>query len=134
MHRKGATRAFGPGHPDLPPAYRDVGQPVIVGGSMGTGSFVLAGTAESELRAFSSASHGAGRAMSRHQAARQWHGPSLLRQLAQEGILVRARSTRGAAEEAPAAYKDVERVAEATERAGLAKRVARLRPKVCVKG
>jgi tRNA-splicing ligase RtcB len=134
VHRKGATRAFGPGHPALPARYRDVGQPVIIGGSMGTGSWILAGTAESESRAWSSASHGAGRAMSRAQALKRWQGRELIRELAGDGILIRTRSMRGAAEEAPGAYKDVDRVAEATERAGLARRVARLRPKICIKG
>ncbi|MEW5792345.1 MAG: RtcB family protein [Pseudomonadota bacterium] len=134
VHRKGATRAFGPGHPSLPERYRAVGQPVIIGGSMGTGSYVLAGTAESEQEAFSSASHGAGRAMSRHQALKQWRGRELIDELAGRGILIRTASLRGAAEEAPGAYKDVDLVAEATERAGLARRVAFLRPKVCVKG
>jgi tRNA-splicing ligase RtcB len=134
VHRKGATRAFGPGHPALPERYRAVGQPVVIGGSMGTGSYILAGTAESENRAFSSASHGAGRAMSRHQALKQWHGRQLVDELAARGILIRTRSMRGVAEEAPGAYKDVDAVAEATERAGLARRVALLRPKVCVKG
>lgn len=134
VHRKGATRAFGPGHPTLPARYREVGQPVIIGGSMGTGSYVLCGTHENEQRAFSSASHGAGRAMSRHQALRQWQGRQLINELAGQGILIRTRSMRGAAEEAPGAYKDVDLVAEATERAGLARRVVFLRPKVCVKG
>jgi tRNA-splicing ligase RtcB len=134
VHRKGATRAFGPGHPALPERYRAIGQPVVIGGSMGTGSWILAGTAESEQRAFSSASHGAGRAMSRHQALKQWRGRQLVDELAREGILIRTRSMRGVAEEAPGAYKDVDLVAEATERAGLARRVAFLRPKVCVKG
>jgi tRNA-splicing ligase RtcB len=134
VHRKGATRAFGPGHPAVPERYRAVGQPVVIGGSMGTGSYILAGTAESEQRAFSSASHGAGRAMSRHQALKQWHGRQLVDELAARGILIRTRSMRGVAEEAPGAYKDVDLVAEATERAGLARRVAFLRPKVCVKG
>ncbi len=134
VHRKGATRAFGPGHPDLPARYRDAGQPVIIGGSMGTGSYVLAGTAESERRAFSSASHGAGRQMSRHQALKQWHGRQLIDELAAGGILIRTRSMRGAAEEAPGAYKDVDAVAVATEGAGLARRVAFMRPKICVKG
>ena len=134
VHRKGATRAFGPGHAGLPARYRDTGQPVIIGGSMGTGSYILAGTAESEARAFSSASHGAGRAMSRHQALKQWHGRQLIDALAGEGILIRTRSMRGAAEEAPGAYKDVDLVAEATERAGLARRIAFLKPKVCIKG
>lgn len=134
VHRKGATRAFGPGHPALPLRYRDVGQPVVIGGSMGTGSYILAGTTQSENRAYSSASHGAGRAMSRHQALRQWHGRQLVDELAARGILIRTRSMRGVAEEAPGAYKDVDLVAEATERAGLARRVAFLRPKVCIKG
>jgi tRNA-splicing ligase RtcB len=134
VHRKGATRAFGPGHPDLPPAYRPVGQPVIIGGSMGTGSYILVGTAESERRAWSSASHGAGRAMSRHQALKRRDGRELVDELAKRGILIRTRSWRGAAEEAPGAYKDVDMVADATERAGLARRVALLRPRVCVKG
>jgi tRNA-splicing ligase RtcB len=134
VHRKGATRAFGPGHPAVPERYRAVGQPVVIGGSMGTGSYILAGTAESEERAFSSASHGAGRAMSRHQALKQWRGRQLVDELAAKGILIRTRSMRGVAEEAPGAYKDVDVVAESTEQAGLARRVAFLRPKVCVKG
>jgi tRNA-splicing ligase RtcB len=134
VHRKGATRAFGPGHPAVPLRYRGTGQPVIIGGSMGTGSYILCGTRESEERAFSSASHGAGRAMSRHQALKQWNGRQLIDELAERGILIRTRSMRGAAEEAPGAYKDVDLVAEATEQAGLARRVAFLRPKVCVKG
>jgi tRNA-splicing ligase RtcB len=134
VHRKGATRAFGPGHADLPAAYRGVGQPVIIGGSMGTASYVLRGTAESETLAFSSASHGAGRAMSRHEALRRWKGRAIVDDLAAEGIIIRSRSLRGVAEEAPGAYKDVDAVAESTELAGLANRVARLRPRICVKG
>lgn len=134
VHRKGATRALGPGHPAIPEAYRAVGQPVIIGGSMGTGSYVLAGTAESEQKAWSSASHGAGRAMSRKQALKHWRGRELIDELRERGILIRTKSLRGAAEEAPGAYKDVDLVAEATEKAGLARRVAFLRPKVCIKG
>jgi tRNA-splicing ligase RtcB (3'-phosphate/5'-hydroxy nucleic acid ligase) len=134
VHRKGATRAFGPGHPEVPARYRAIGQPVVIGGSMGTGSYILAGNAESEQRAFASASHGAGRAMSRHQALKQWRGRQLVDELAAKGILIRTRSMRAVAEEAPGAYKDVDLVAEATERAGLARRVAFLRPKVCIKG
>ena len=134
VHRKGATRAFGPGHPAIPEAYRAVGQPVIIGGSMGTGSYVLAGIQESETKAWSSASHGAGRAMSRNAALKKWHGRELIDELAGRGILIRTRSMRGAAEEAPGAYKDVDSVAEVTEKAGLARRVAFLRPKACVKG
>jgi tRNA-splicing ligase RtcB len=134
IHRKGATRAFGPGHPEIPERYRAVGQPVIIGGSMGTGSYVLAGTAESEGRAFSSASHGAGRAMSRHAALKRWQGRQLVDELAHAGVIIRSRSMRGVAEEAPGAYKDVGLVAESTEKAGLARRVAELRPRVCIKG
>jgi tRNA-splicing ligase RtcB len=134
VHRKGATRAFGPGHPDLPEALRDCGQPVLIGGSMGTGSFILAGTAESEAHAFGSACHGAGRAMSRHQAAKRWHGRELVKDLAEEGIVIKSPSMRGVAEEAPGAYKDVAAVVEAAERAGLANKVARVRPVICVKG
>ena len=134
VHGKGATRAFGPGHPGLPERYRAAGQPVIIGGSMGTGSYVLAGTSESKNRAFPSASHGAGRAMSRNQALRQWRGHEIIDELAARGILIRTKSMRGAAEEAPGAYKDVDAVAEATERAGLARRVALLAPRICVKG
>jgi tRNA-splicing ligase RtcB len=132
VHRKGATRAFAPGHPNLPAAYRAVGQPVIIGGSMGTGSYILAGSSGNQ--AFASSSHGAGRAMSRHQALQHWHGRTLVDELLQQGILIRSRSMRGVAEEAPGAYKDVDEVAEVTEQAGLARRVAFLRPKVCVKG
>jgi tRNA-splicing ligase RtcB len=134
VHRKGATRAFGPGHPAVPAPYRDVGQPVIIGGSMGTGSYILAGTKTSEERAWSSASHGAGRAMSRNQALRRWRGRAVVDELGRRGIVIRSHSMRGIAEEAPGAYKDIDEVAEATERAGLAKRVASLRPLVCVKG
>ena len=134
VHRKGATRAFGPGHPEIPERYRAVGQPVIIGGSMGTGSYILCGSATGEERAWSSASHGAGRAMSRHKALARWKGRELVDELAARGILVRTRSMRGAAEEAPGAYKDLEAVAEATEAAGLARRVAALRPLTCIKG
>jgi tRNA-splicing ligase RtcB len=134
VHRKGATRAFGPGHPAIPERYRAVGQPVIIGGSMGTASYVLAGVPEGEECAWSSASHGAGRAISRHQAVKQWQGRQLVEDLAARGILIKTRSMRGVAEEAPGAYKNVHEVAEATERARLARRVARLVPRVCIKG
>ncbi|MCP4317689.1 MAG: RtcB family protein [Hyphomicrobiales bacterium] len=134
VHRKGATRAFGPGNPALPDALRDVGQPVLIGGSMGTCSYVLVGTAESETRAFSSACHGAGRQMSRHQAYRRWKGRQVVDDLAARGIIVRSPSSRGVAEEAPGAYKDVDAVVDAAERAGLARKVARLSPIACIKG
>lgn len=134
VHRKGATRAWGPGHPELPQALRAAGQPVLIGGSMGTGSYVLAGTAASESLAFSSACHGAGRAMSRNQAHRTWDGRTVVDDLARRGILVRSPSMRGVAEEAPDAYKDVREVVDAADAAGLARKVARLEPLVCVKG
>jgi tRNA-splicing ligase RtcB len=134
VHRKGATRAFGPGHESLPAALRSAGQPVLIGGSMGTGSYILAGDATSEQKAFSSACHGAGRAMSRHAALKHWSGRQIIDDLAAAGIAIRSPSPRGVAEEAPGAYKDVGAVVEAAERAGLARRVARLRPLICVKG
>ena len=134
VHRKGATRALGPGHPDLPDGLRAVGQPVIIGGSMGTASYILAGTEHSEGLAYSSSCHGAGRAMSRHQATRQWQGREVLKDLESRGILIRSPSMRGVAEEAPGAYKDVSRVVDAADRAGLSRKVARLEPLICVKG
>jgi tRNA-splicing ligase RtcB len=134
VHRKGATRAFGPGHEDLPGAVRFVGQPVLIGGSMGTASYVLVGTARSESLSFSSACHGAGRAMSRHQATRTWSGRQLVRELAERGILIRSPSMRGVAEEAPGAYKDVASVVDLADASGLARKVARLEPLICIKG
>jgi tRNA-splicing ligase RtcB len=134
VHRKGATRAFGPGHFDLPPALRDAGQPVLIGGSMGTASYVLAGTAQGMRAAFGSACHGAGRSMSRSQALKRWHGRQVVDELAGRGILIRSPSQRGVAEEAPGAYKDVTEVVDAAERAGLARKVARLAPIICIKG
>jgi tRNA-splicing ligase RtcB len=134
VHRKGATRAFGPGHPDLPPSLQKVGQPVLIGGTMGTESYILVGTGESEKLAFSSACHGAGRSMSRTQATKHWRGRELIDELHRRGVLIRTRSYRGVAEEAPGAYKDVGAVAEAAEQARLARRVARLVPLICVKG
>jgi len=134
VHRKGATRAFGPGHPDLPAAFRDAGQPVLIGGSMGTGSYVLAGTKASEALAFSSACHGAGRAMSRHQALKTWQGRKVVDDLAARGIIIKSPSMRGVAEEAPEAYKDVSAVVDAADAAGLARKVTRVEPLVCIKG
>jgi tRNA-splicing ligase RtcB len=134
VHRKGATRAWGPGHPGLPDRLRAVGQPVLIGGSMGTSSYVLVGT-ESGMRAsFGSACHGAGRAMSRTQALKRWNGRQVVEELESRGILIRSPSLRGVAEEAPEAYKDVSEVVLATEQAGLARRVARLLPMITVKG
>ena len=134
VHRKGATRAFGPGHPDLPTDLSTAGQPVLIGGTMGTASYILAGTEQSQELAFNSACHGAGRAMSRHAATRRWQGRAVQNELAERGILVRSPSPRGLAEEAPGAYKDVSEVVTATDRAGLARLVARLEPLVCIKG
>jgi tRNA-splicing ligase RtcB len=134
VHRKGATRAFGPGHPDIPPALREVGQPVLIGGTMGTASYILAGTREGMERAFGSACHGAGRAMSRTQATKRWKGREVVDQLEKQGILIRTPSYRGVAEEAPGAYKDVSAVVDAADEAQLARKVARLEPLICVKG
>lgn len=134
VHRKGATRAFGPGHPDIPACYRKVGQPVLIGGSMGSASYILTGTTESESLAFSSSCHGAGRAMSRHAAKKKWRGDKLVRELAYRGIEIRSPSMRGVSEEAPDAYKDVSQVVDAAEAAGLSRKVARLEPIICIKG
>jgi len=134
IHRKGATRALGPGHPDLPSGLRDVGQPVLVGGTMGTASYVLVGTGDGERLSFSSSCHGAGRAMSRHQALRTWKGRQVIDELAARGIIVRSPSSRGVAEEAPGAYKDVGAVVDAADAAGLSRKVVKLVPLVCVKG
>lgn len=134
VHRKGATRAFGPHHAGLPEALREVGQPVLIGGSMGAGSYVLAGIADSERKAFSSACHGAGRRMSRHAATRAYSGRQVVDALRAQGIIVESPSLRGVAEEAPGAYKDVRAVVDSAEAAGLAKKVAFLRPLVCIKG
>ena len=134
VHRKGATRAFGPDHPSLPEALRPWGQPVLIGGSMGTGSYILVGTRESEQLAFSSACHGAGRQMSRHEAVRTWSGRQVIDELKARGIEVRSPSLRGVAEEAPGAYKDVSAVVDAAEVAGLARKVARVAPLIVIKG
>ena len=134
VHRKGATRAFGPGSPVLPDAYRDIGQPVLVPGSMGTASWVLVGTEKSMSQSFGSTCHGAGRTMSRSQAKRTIRGDELRQELEAEGINVRAGSLPGLAEEAPAAYKDVDQVIEVVHGAGIARKVARIVPVAVVKG
>jgi tRNA-splicing ligase RtcB len=134
VHRKGATRAFGPGFADLPPEYRSLGQPVLVPGSMGTESWVLLGTAASDRLSFGSSCHGAGRVMSRARAKREVRGDRLRGELEQEGIQVRAGSMPGLAEEAPRAYKDVSRVVDVVSQAGIARKVARLRPLAVIKG
>jgi tRNA-splicing ligase RtcB len=134
VHRKGATRAFGPGSPDLPPEYQSTGQPVLVPGSMGTASWVLAGTEMSMARSFGSCCHGAGRVMSRSKAKHEIRGDELRRELEQGGIRVRAGSMPGLAEEAPQAYKDVDEVVETVCAADIARKVARLRPVAVIKG
>ena len=134
IHRKGATRAFGPGHPELPEAFKDTGQPVLIGGSMGTGSHILAGNAGNEQLSFASACHGAGRSMSRRHALKLYKGRQVVDELAERGILIRSPSSRGVAEEAPGAYKDVDAVVDAADKAGLARKVAKLVPVVCIKG
>ena len=134
VHRKGATRALGPGHPSLTDDIRAAGQPVLIGGTMGTFSYILAGMENNDQLCFSSCSHGAGRAMSRKEATKKWSGREIVKNLAQKGIIIKSVSFRGIAEEAPEAYKDVVAVADATEKAGLAKKVAKLAPLICVKG
>ena len=134
VHRKGATRAFGPSHPETPERYRPVGQPVFIPGSMGTASYVLAGSDAALTLSFGSTCHGAGRAMSRGQAKRSRTGAEVRHELEQQGIIVRCPSSGELAEEAPTAYKDVERVVNVVHQAGLARKVARLRPVGVVKG
>lgn len=134
VHRKGATRALGPSHPDLPPSLGGVGQPVIVGGSMGTASAILTGGDAGEALAFSSACHGAGRTMSRKQALKRFSGRAAMRDLAERGISVRAHDLRGLGEEAPGAYKDIDDVVRTVHALGLATITARLRPLACIKG
>jgi len=134
VHRKGATRAFGPGNSELPPEYRKIGQPVLIPGSMGTASYVLTGTAKSMKRSFGTACHGAGRRMSRRAARRKIHGRELQDELRSQGIFVQAGSLSGIAEEAPEAYKDVHLVVEAVCQAGIANKVARLNPMAVIKG
>lgn len=134
VHRKGATRAFGPGFAGLPPDYRAIGQPVLVPGSMGTESWILLGTAANEQLSFGSSCHGAGRVMSRRQAKRSIQGSQLRTDLEKSGIRIRAGSMPGLAEEAPEAYKDVSRVVQTVTHAGIAHQVARLRPVAVVKG
>jgi tRNA-splicing ligase RtcB len=134
VHRKGATRAFGPGFEGLPEEYRSIGQPVLVPGSMGTASWVLVGTAESMKRSFGSTCHGAGRTMSRSKAKKMIWGEDLRKELQAQGIQIRAGSMAGLAEEAPQAYKDVDAVVETVDGAGIASKVARLRPVAVIKG
>jgi tRNA-splicing ligase RtcB len=133
LHRKGATRAFPPGNLEIPEKYREVGQPVIIPGSMGTASYILAGTNEGKDAWFSTC-HGAGRAMSRREAERRVSGQEVIKRLESKGVIVKCWSLRGIAEEAPIAYKDIEKVIEVVHQAGLSRKVARLIPLAVIKG
>jgi len=133
LHRKGATRAFPPGHPEIPKKYQGIGQPVLIPGSMGTASYVLAGV-NTGKEAFFSTNHGAGRAMSRHEAVRKVSGQNLLKELESKGIVVKCWNLRGIAEEAPIAYKDIDDVVEVVHNAGLSKKVVKLKPLAVIKG
>ena len=134
VHRKGATRAFGPGHPDVPAMYRDVGQPVLIPGDMGTASYVLVGTEQAMQETFASTAHGAGRHLSRTAALKQFWGEDVKKQLESRGIIVRAAKISVIAEEAPGSYKSVDKVAEISHKAGIARKVARLVPMGVAKG
>ncbi len=134
VHRKGATRSFGPGRREIPSAYRTVGQPVIIPGSMGTSSYILAGTADAEAKSFGSTAHGAGRVMSRHEALKRFRGERIRDDLAAKGIELRASNWRGVAEEASEAYKDVDEVVRVSDAAGLGRVVARVVPVGVMKG
>lgn len=134
VHRKGATRAFPPGHPELPAAYRDVGQPVFIPGDMGRGSYVLAGAPRAMRLSFGSTCHGAGRRMSRTSARRSVRGKSVIAEMERRGVLVACTSRKTLAEEIPEAYKEVGTVVDVVDRAGIARKVARLRPLAVVKG
>jgi tRNA-splicing ligase RtcB len=134
VHRKGATRAFPPGHPDVPSVYQEVGQPVLIPGSMGTASYVLVGTEGAMQEAFGTTCHGAGRVMSRTAAKKSAHAQNARQRLEERGILVRAETRDGISEEIPEAYKDVDTVVDVVHNAGLSKRVARLRPIGVIKG
>ncbi len=134
MHRKGATRAFGPGSKDLPQSYRDVGQPIIIPGSMGTASYLLVGTAKGMLETFGSTAHGAGRIMSRVQAKKQFWGETVKKELEKDKIYIKGHSLKGVSEEAPGAYKDIEEVVKVSHEAGIGNLVARVRPIAVVKG
>ena len=134
VHRKGATRAFGPGCDEVPADFKQSGQPVIIGGTMGTASYILAGTTKSMSLAFGSSCHGAGRSMSRTKATKMWRGKEVMNSLASRGILIRSPSKRGVAEEAPDAYKNVDAVVDVAHKAGLSRKVAKLLPMICIKG
>ena len=134
VHRKGATRAFPPGSPHIPPVYRSVGQPVLIPGDMGSGSYVLVGTERAMEETFGSSCHGAGRVQSRTQALKQGQGRDLFREMREKGVAVMAAGRRTVAEEMPDAYKNIHAVVDAVEQAGISRKVARLRPVAVIKG
>lgn len=134
IHRKGSTRAFGPGRPEVSEKYRSIGQPVIIGGTMGTHSYILHGTELGMNETWGSACHGAGRQMSRIQAAKKWRADDLVRDLKTKGIIIKGKSKAGLAEEAPGAYKDVDKVVDVMHNAGVVKKVIKMRPLIVIKG
>jgi tRNA-splicing ligase RtcB len=134
VHRKGATRAFPPRHPETPAEYQEIGQPVLIPGDMGRASWVLVGQPGSMEQTFGTTCHGAGRQMSRHAAVKHAQGRRIDKELAQRGVIARARSWKGLAEEQPDAYKDVDLVVDTVHNAGLSKKVARMRPIGVIKG
>ncbi|MEK6530900.1 MAG: RtcB family protein, partial [Deltaproteobacteria bacterium] len=134
VHRKGATPAFAGVCAGVPRAYMSVGHPLLIGGTMGTASYILRGTEKGMKECFGSTVHGAGRSTSRVQAKRQWRGTEIIRELEAKGIIIRSGSKSGVAEEAPGAYKDVDRVVDIMHNAGINRKVARTRPIACVKG
>jgi tRNA-splicing ligase RtcB len=134
VHRKGATRAFGPGHLQVPQVYREAGQPVLIPGDMGTASYLLVGTEKAMLETFGSTAHGAGRHLSRHAALRSFRGELIRRGLESQGIYIRAAKPSVIAEEAPGAYKDIDHVVDVTHRAGISLKIARFRPLGVAKG
>ena len=134
VHRKGATRAFGPGRSDIPDEYKEIGQPVIIGGSMETGSYLLVGTEKAEKLTFASTVHGSGRKMSRTKARKLWRGQQLQRDLEKRGIYIKTTSYSGLAEEAGGAYKEIDEVIEAVNKAGISKKVAKFVPVGNIKG
>ena len=134
IHRKGATRSFGPGRVEIPQDYRAKGQPVFIPGSMGTASYLLAGTAEAEELSFSSTAHGAGRVMSRHEARKRFRGEQIQQELRKKDIELKAASWKGVAEEAAQVYKDVDEVVRISHETGIGRLVARLEPVAVMKG
>ncbi|HLC37370.1 MAG TPA: RtcB family protein, partial [Candidatus Nanoarchaeia archaeon] len=134
IHRKGATRAFGPGREEVPKDYRSVGQPIIIPGSMGTASYVLIGTEKAREETFCSTVHGAGRNLSRHKALKEFRGEDIRDDLEKRHIYLRAKSWKGVAEEAPLAYKDIDEVVKVSHEVGIGNLVVRLVPLACIKG